>query len=65
MLQSVYVTPASRNAGVGTHLVQFVIDEAKGMSLDYLIVHPSERSFEFYRRLGFRGAEKALELRFA
>jgi GNAT superfamily N-acetyltransferase len=65
MLQSVYVRPAFRDAGVGTHLVQFVIDEAKEMSLDYLIVHPSERSFEFYRRLGFGGATKALELRFA
>jgi GNAT superfamily N-acetyltransferase len=64
MLQSVYVEPNSRNAGVGTELTRFVIDDAMTMSLDYLMVHPSTRSFDFYRRLGFVGADKALELRF-
>jgi GNAT superfamily N-acetyltransferase len=64
MLQSVYVQPERRSASVGSQLVQFVIDDAKTMSLDYLMVHPSTKSFEFYRRLGFSGAEKALELRF-
>jgi GNAT superfamily N-acetyltransferase len=63
-LQSVYVTPTRRNAGVGSSLVRFVVSEARAMTLDYLGVHPSERSFTFYRRLGFDGADRALELRF-
>jgi GNAT superfamily N-acetyltransferase len=63
-LQSVYVPPARRNAGVGSELVRFVVGEARAMTLDYLGVHPSEQSFTFYRRLGFEGADRALELRF-
>jgi ribosomal protein S18 acetylase RimI-like enzyme len=65
MLQSVYVSPEYRNGGVGADLVDLLIGDAREMGLDYLIVHPSERSFPFYRRLGFAAAEKALELRFA
>ncbi len=63
MLQSVYVQPPFRNTGVGGELMHAIIDDAKGMHLDYLMVHPSSASFDFYRRLGFSGAERALELR--
>ena len=63
-LQSVYVRPAQRNVGIGSELVRFVLGEAGSMKLDYLGVHPSERSFAFYRRLGFTAAGRALELRF-
>jgi GNAT superfamily N-acetyltransferase len=65
MIQSVYVSPTHRNAHVGSDLVGVLISEARATGLDYLIVHPSERSLPFYRRLGFAPAEKALELRFA
>lgn len=65
MLQSVYVQPELRSTGIGTQLVQFVIDEARVMELDYLMVHPSSSSFDFYRRLGFSDSGKVLELRFA
>jgi GNAT superfamily N-acetyltransferase len=63
-LQSVYVSPARRSAGVGSELVRYVVTDARAMKLDYLGVHPSERSFDFYRRLGFDAADRALELRF-
>jgi GNAT superfamily N-acetyltransferase len=63
-LQSVYVRPSGRNAGVGSELVRFVVSEARAMELDYVGVHPSEQSFTFYRRLGFDAADRALELRF-
>lgn len=64
VIQSVYVQPVWRDRGVGSDLVGTLSSEARSMGLDYLIVHPSERSFPFYRRLGFASAEKALELRF-
>jgi GNAT superfamily N-acetyltransferase len=63
MLQSVYVQPLCRNAGVGSELMHAIIDDSKAMKLDYLMVHPSAASFEFYRRLGFYAADRALELR--
>lgn len=65
MLQSVYVRPELRSTGIGTQLVRFIIDEAHAMDLDYLMVHPSTASFDFYRRLGFDESGKVLELRFA
>jgi GNAT superfamily N-acetyltransferase len=60
-LQSVYVLPAHRNAGIGAALVEAVLDEAVHRGLDYLVVHPSERSFPLYRRLGFRETGAVLE----
>lgn len=65
ILQSVYVEPASRNAGVGSDLVSVVLEDARAMGLDYVMVHPSTQSFEFYRRAGFAAAQRALELRFS
>jgi GNAT superfamily N-acetyltransferase len=64
ILQSVYVEPGSRDAGVGSDLVGVMIADARAMGLDYVLVHPSQRSFAFYRRLGFAEAGRALELRF-
>lgn len=64
MLQSVYVEPASRYGGMGSELVSVLLEDARVMGLDYVIVHPSTKSFDFYRRLGFASADRALELRF-
>jgi GNAT superfamily N-acetyltransferase len=62
-LQSVYVLPAHRNAGVGAALVTAALEDASARGLGYVIVHPSERSFPFYRRLGFGETGRLLELR--
>jgi N-acetylglutamate synthase-like GNAT family acetyltransferase len=59
------VEPASRNAGVGSDLVSVVLEDARAMGLDYVMVHPSTQSFDFYRRAGFAAAQRALELRFS
>ncbi len=64
LLQSVYVVPEHRNAGVGARLVTATLDAARDRGLDYVIVHPSERSFPLYRRLGFAESGGVLERRF-
>jgi GNAT superfamily N-acetyltransferase len=63
VVQSVFVRPAQRNVGVGSDLVRLIINEARAMDLDYLSVHPSERSVTFYQRLGFDNPDRTLELR--
>jgi GNAT superfamily N-acetyltransferase len=61
-LQSVYVTPAERGKGVGLALVQAAAHEARRRAFDYVSVHPSRESFSLYRRAGFRGTDRVLEL---
>jgi len=62
-VQSVYVTPPSRSSGIGHMLMQRLVDEAGELELDYLAVHPSDRSFDFYRSLGFSDSTRVLERR--
>ena len=62
-VQSVYVVPNQRSQGVGTALMVHLVGYARNAELDYLAVHPSEKSFEFYRRLGFAPTTQVLELR--
>jgi len=62
LVQAVYVTPARRDDGTGGALVQALIDEAHRRALDYLAVHPSQRSFSLYRRAGFAEYAGTLEL---
>jgi GNAT superfamily N-acetyltransferase len=61
-LQSVYVTPEHRNSGLGSLLMEKLIDGARREGLEYLSVHPSPPSFPFYRRLGFTGEGSLLFL---
>ena len=61
-VQSVYVAPEHRNGGTGSLLMEKLIDGAREEGLEYLSVHPSPRSFPFYRRLGFTGEGSLLFL---
>lgn len=61
-VQSVYVRPGNRGAGIGTRLVAAVIDHARNSGLEYLGVHPSELAFSLYRRCGFDSSTRLLEL---
>jgi GNAT superfamily N-acetyltransferase len=61
-LQSLFVAPSHRGRGLGSALAAAVIAEATERGLDYVIVHPSQRSFPLYRRLGFRETGGMLEV---
>jgi len=61
-VQAVYVTPARRGAGIGAAVTQALLDHAAALGCDYVTVHPSQRSFPMYRRLGFATWEGVLEL---
>ncbi len=61
-LQSVYVTTEHRNSGLGSLLIEKLIEGARSEGLEYLSVHPSPLSFPFYRRLGFTGEGSLLFL---
>jgi len=62
MIQSVYVHPGSRGRGIGAALVEGAIATARERGLDYLGVHPSERSYPVYERAGFGRTSSVLEL---
>ena len=63
-VQSVFVTAHYRSAGYGSAIMSVLIDDARELRLDYLAVHPSAESFNFYRRLGFEETNSVLELDF-
>jgi GNAT superfamily N-acetyltransferase len=63
-VQSVYVVPEARDRGLGSALMAEVVRHGRLLGLDYLAVHPSERSFPFYERLGFSATDRVLELDF-
>ena len=62
MIQSVYVRPDARGQGIGAALVEAAIATARERGLDYLGVHPSERSYPVYERAGFARTSSVLEL---
>jgi GNAT superfamily N-acetyltransferase len=62
-VQSVFVRGDRRDRGVGSALMQRIVDEARSLGLDYLLLHPTVRARSFYRRLGFLGDDRLLELR--
>lgn len=62
-LQSVYVVPEHRGIGTGQLLVAAALDFARAAGMQYVTVHPSEKSFPLYRRAGFSESTGLLELR--
>ena len=63
-VQSVYVRPQFRNRGIGHDVVAQLLAIAQARGLDYVAVHPTEKSFTFYQRLSFSPTSKVLELDF-
>jgi GNAT superfamily N-acetyltransferase len=62
-VQSVYVVPDLRNAGVGAALMAAVLAEARARELEFVTVHSSERAVPMYERAGFRAGRNWLEFR--
>lgn len=52
-LQTVYVEPAFRNAGIAGRLVAEVVRTAAGLGAGRITVHSSRRAVPVYRRAGF------------
>jgi GNAT superfamily N-acetyltransferase len=61
-VQSVFVLEEFRNRGIGSALVEAAIAEARTRDVGYLIVHPSERAYPLYERLGFAETNRLLHL---
>jgi GNAT superfamily N-acetyltransferase len=61
-VQSVYVVPARRGAGVGTALTAAVIDEARRLGMTRLTVQSSGRAVPLYQRAGFAFSDRLLRL---
>jgi GNAT superfamily N-acetyltransferase len=54
-LQTVYVVPERRNAGVGAALVRLVLQHAWEQDLGSVTVSSSEQAVSLYQRAGFTG----------
>lgn len=52
-VQSVQVREEFRNRGIGTALIQAILDEARARRLEHVTVHSSRRAVDFYLRNGF------------
>lgn len=61
-VQSVYVTPSAREAGIGATLIRALLVHAAAEGLDHLLLHPTDRSAPLYRRLGFAPRDQAMEI---
>jgi len=59
-VQSVFVVPELRNAGVGAALLTAVLADARGLGLEHVTVHSSERAVALYQRMGFGAGERWL-----
>lgn len=58
---NVYTRPAYRGQGIGSALLERVVQWAKDRELDVLFVWPSEQAVPFYERAGFRADNEILE----
>lgn len=62
-LQSVYVVPEERGAGLGGRLIDAVLAAAGDLGLERVVVHSSERAVPAYSRSGFAVSRQLLQAR--
>lgn len=61
-VQCVYVVPAERNSGVGSRLIDALLARARELGFERVTVHSSVRATKAYRRRGFTGSERLLQV---
>lgn len=59
-IQSVYVVPEHRSAGVGTALMRTVLQHAEALGLEHVTVHSNQRAASLYERAGFSTSRELL-----
>jgi GNAT superfamily N-acetyltransferase len=62
-VQSVFVVPELRNAGVGAALMAAILVDAGNRELELVTVHSADRAVPFYLRAGFKGDQNWYEWR--
>lgn len=60
-VSNVYTKPAYRRQGIGSQLMQHVLNWARHQEIDVLIVSISEESVTFYERAGFTAKNEWME----
>ncbi|MBW4658133.1 MAG: GNAT family N-acetyltransferase [Drouetiella hepatica Uher 2000/2452] len=60
-VSNVYTKPAYRRQGIGSQLMQQVLNWARHQEIDVLIVSISEESITFYERAGFTAKNEWME----
>ena len=60
-LTNVYVEPPYRDLGLGSRMLREIVDWCREQAIGVVVVWPSERSTDYYRRQGFRESD-ALQL---
>ncbi len=59
-VQSVFVVPEHRSAGVGSSLLRAVVQHAETLGLEHVTVHSNERAVALYERAGFTSSPELL-----
>ena len=59
-VQSVYVVPEHRSTGVGTALMQTLVQHAEALGLEHVTVHSNVRASSLYERAGFTPSTELL-----
>ena len=59
-VQSVFVVPEHRSAGVGTALMRVVLQHAENLGLEHVTVHANQRAVAVYERAGFASSPELL-----
>jgi GNAT superfamily N-acetyltransferase len=61
-LQSVFVHPEYRNAGIGGQLIAHVMESAAQLGVERVIVHSSIRAIPAYQRAGFQASSRLMDI---
>ena len=58
-IRSLAIAEKHQKQGVGTHLVEACVKEAKGMGIDKIFTLTSQENVEFFKKIGFQEARKS------